>query len=57
VLGGLTANAADKQADRTAIDTAVTITFTTTGPHCVVLGAQDDLGRNVGQLTVVEVAP
>jgi hypothetical protein len=44
-------------ADRTAIDTAVTVTFATTGPHCVVLGAQDDLGRNVGHLTLVEVAP
>lgn len=43
--------------NRTAIDTAVTVTFTTTGPHCVVLGAQDDLGRNVGCLDVVEVAP
>lgn len=44
-------------ADRTAIDTAVTVTFTTTGPHCVVLGARDDVGRSTGYLTVVEVAP
>jgi hypothetical protein len=43
--------------DQTAIDTTVTATFATTGPHCVVLGARDDLGRNVGTLMVVEVAP
>jgi len=42
---------------RTAIDTTVTATFPTAGPYCVVLGAQDDLGRNVGQTNVVEVSP
>jgi hypothetical protein len=43
-------------ADRTAIDTAVTVTFATTGTYCVVLGAQDDLGRNSGYTITVEVA-
>jgi hypothetical protein len=42
---------------RTAIDTTVTATFPTTGAYCVLLGAQDDLGRNAGSTTVVEVAP
>ena len=44
-------------ADRTIIDTTVTATFNTTGPYCVVLGAQDDLGRNVGMTVLVDVAP
>jgi hypothetical protein len=44
-------------AGRTVIDTTMTVTFSATGPHCVVLGARDDLGRNVGTMISVEVAP
>lgn len=44
-------------AGRTAIDTAVTVTFATTGTQCVVLGAQDDLGRNSGYFIQIEIAP
>jgi hypothetical protein len=42
---------------RTAIDTLVTVTFPSSGQYCVVLGAQDDLGRNVGRRDLVEVLP